>query len=149
MDEMQKRLLRMSKTLIRIDEIYYHAAKTLGVTENMLTLLYALNDGMAHTQKQISQEWMIPKTTINTLVQECVAAGYVCLKPQVREKEICLTRLGKTYVEMLLKPLYAAEQAALAAAAPELCEELENYAQRLQIEFDRQRTEGDDHEKNH
>lgn len=149
MHDLREQLLRMSKTLIRIDEIYYHAAKALGVTENMLALIYALNDGKTHTQKEISQEWMIPKTTINTLVQECVAAGYVRLMPQVREKEIRLTRLGKTYAEMLLEPLYAAEQAALEAAPPELCQELETYAQQLQAEFDRQMTEGEDHENTH
>lgn len=146
MEAIRAQMLRMSRTLIRIDEIYYHAAKKLNVTENMLALLYALNDGQTHTQKQISQEWMIPKTTINTLIQECIAMGYVDLKPQAREKEICLTPLGKTCVEMLLKPLYAAEQAALEAAPPNLLPELERYAQRLQSEFDRQIKQGDFYE---
>lgn len=149
MEDVRAQLLRMSKALIRIDEIYYHVARELGVTENMLALIYALNDGAIHTQKQISQDWLIPKTTINTLVQECVAKGYVRLEQQAREKELRLTKPGKAYAEVLLEPLYAAEQAALEAAPPELYRAIEDYAARLKLEFDRQTKEGEEHESTH
>ena len=149
MEATRAQLLRMSKALIRIDEIYYHAAKELGVTENMLALLYALNDGAVHTQKQISRDWLIPKTTINTLVQECVAEGYIQMEQRAREKELRLTPQGKRCAENLLRPLYAAERAALDAAPPELYRVLEDYALRLQSEFDRQIQEGEDHESTH
>ena len=146
MDDLRKHLLQMSRTLIRLDEIYYHAAKKLGVTENMLTLLYALNDGGIHTQKQIVQDWLIPKTTINTLVQQCLAAGYVQLTPQSREKAIQLTASGRDYAERLLKPLYAAEEASFTASSPELLPALERYAEHLQVEFDRQIKQGESYE---
>lgn len=146
MDDLRKHLLRMSRTLIRLDEIYYHAAKRLGVTENMLALLYALNDGCAHTQKEISREWLIPKTTINTLVQQCLAAGYVQLTPQSREKAMQLTASGRDYAEQLLKPLYAAEEAAFTSSSPELLPALERYAEHLQTEFDRQIKQGESYE---
>lgn len=149
MDDVKKQLYRAASVLNRIDEIYYHAAKTLGTTENMLALLYALNDGQEHTQKQISREWLIPKTTVNTLVQTCVAEGYIRLEQRAREKVIRLTERGRRYADALLEPLYAAERAALEAASPALVPALEQFAQRLQSEFDRQMAKGEDHESTH
>lgn len=73
----------------------------MGLKENTLSLLYALDDGAPHTQKQICEEWLIPKTTINTVVKECVANGYVTLAPgeHSHEKLICLTERGKGYAQ--------------------------------------------------
>ena len=146
MDEMKKQLYRTAIALNRIDEIYYHIARKLNVTENMLALLYALGDGESHTQKQISQIWLIPKTTVNTLVQECVTAGYIRLEQQAREKTVCLTESGRAFADAVLKPLYAAEEAALAAASLDLPPALERYADRLQLEFDRQIKQGEPYE---
>lgn len=146
MEVTRAQLRRTSILLYRIDEIYYHIAKTLGVTENMLVLLYALNDGKAHTQKEICQEWLLPKTTINTLVQECAAAGHIHLEPHAREKTVRLTTQGKAYAEELLAPVYAAEEAAIKAAGPVLSTALERFADGLQTEFDRYMLQGETYE---
>ena len=60
----------------KIDGLYYFAAKKLGLKANSLALLYALDDGQPHSQKRICEEWLIPRTTINTVVKECVAKGF-------------------------------------------------------------------------
>ena len=52
----------------KMDGLYYLAARRLGVKENALVLLYTLNDGQPRSQKQLSEELLIPKTTINTIV---------------------------------------------------------------------------------
>ena len=57
-------------SLTRIAEIYYRWGRKVGIKENLLALLYALSDGGHYTQKQICEEWLIPKTTINTLIKE-------------------------------------------------------------------------------
>lgn len=95
----------------RIDGIYYQWAKRIGLKDNMLALLYALSDGNLHSQKQISEEWLIPKTTINTVIQECIQKDYVVLQqePHSKEKRICLTEAGKQYAEVVLKDLRQAE----------------------------------------
>lgn len=95
----------------RIDGIYYQWAKRIGLKDNMLALLYALSDGKLHSQKQISEEWLIPKTTINTVIQECIQKDYVVLQqePHSKEKRICLTEAGKQYAEVVLKDLRQAE----------------------------------------
>lgn len=61
--------------------------RKLGVKGNALALLYALNDGRAHSQKQISEDWLIPKTTINTIVKEFTDIGYVTLLAGEHTKE--------------------------------------------------------------
>ena len=99
----------------RIDGLYYLAARKLGVNENTLALLYTLDDGRPHSQKQLSEELLIPKTTINTVVKECVQAGYAQLLPstQGKQKEISLTQSGKDYARRILHPIYAAEEQAM------------------------------------
>ena len=61
----------------KIDGVYYLLSRRMGLKANTLALLYALDDGKVHSQKQICEEWLIPKTTLNTIVRECVAEGYI------------------------------------------------------------------------
>lgn len=60
---------RLISDTAKMDGLYYLWGKSTGVSENMLTLMYALNDGKVHTQKQICEQFSIPKTTINTIKQ--------------------------------------------------------------------------------
>lgn len=111
MDEIQQEIRKIMVSINRIDGIYYQWAKRIGLKDNMLALLYALSDGNLHSQKQISEEWLIPKTTINTVIQECIQKDYVVLQqePHSKEKRICLTEVGKHYAEVVLKDLRQAE----------------------------------------
>ena len=99
----------------RIDGAYYLLSRKLGVKENILALLYALDDEKPHSQKRICEDWLFPKTTINTIVQELVQAGYVTLRREgsSREKVIALTAAGKSYAGSILEDVYEAEQAAM------------------------------------
>ncbi len=99
----------------RIDGAYYLLSRKLGVKENVLALLYALDDEKPHSQKRICEDWLFPKTTINTIVQELVQAGYVTLRREgsSREKVIALTAAGKSYAGSILEDVYEAEQAAM------------------------------------
>lgn len=112
-DEAIRRLMTATN---KIDGAYYFLARKLNIKENTLALLYALDDGKAHSQKQISDEWLIPKTTINTTVKELTDAGYLELLPgeHTREKTIKLTESGKIYTNKILKTVYEAENQALA-----------------------------------
>lgn len=105
---------RLMITLNKIDGIYYLIAKKAGTKENMLSLLYALSDGKSHSQKQICAEWLIPKTTINTVVKECIQNGYVTFSaPEKKEKNIELTEIGKEFTQNLLAELFEMEDSAL------------------------------------
>lgn len=125
----------------RIDGAYYLFSRKLGIKENILTLLYALDDGEPHTQKQICEDWLIPKTTINTNIKELADAGYLRLYPGegTREKTIGLTNKGKAYTEKIMQRVYEAEQAAidktLASFSAEFVEAMDFFAHCLCEEF--------------
>ena len=58
--------------------IYEEWAKSQGLSSNSLLILESFYyDGDQCTQKSISQKWMIPKQTINTILKEFESKGYV------------------------------------------------------------------------
>ena len=54
----------------RITELYGEWAKQHGMSYHAMITLYALNQDRKCTQKQIAEEWLIPKQTVNTVVKE-------------------------------------------------------------------------------
>lgn len=132
---------RLFTALNKMDGAYYLFARDLGVKENTLALLYALDDGNAHSQKQISDEWLIPKTTINTTVKELADLGYIELLPgeHTREKIIKLTDKGIIYTKKILKPVYDSEKQALTETinkfGTEFIEAFDFFAESLCNEF--------------
>ena len=127
----------------KIDGLYYLAARQLGVKENGLALLYTLNDGQIRSQKQLSEELFIPKTTVNTIVKEYMDAGYVTLIPSghSREKSITLTPSGQAYAQKVLHPIYQAEEQAISQTlrdySAEFINAIEALAQNMALEFQR------------
>ena len=115
MEDSFEAIRRLMIAINKIDGCYYFCARKLGVKENMLALLYALDDGKPHSQKQIYEDWLIPKTTISTIVKELVKEGYIILlaEEESREKTILLTESGKEYTRILLEKFYTTEQEAL------------------------------------
>ena len=79
----QQQLLRQIRQIMtainQIDGTYYLAAKKMGVNENELALLYAIGDGQPHSQKEVSEQWLIPRTTINTIVTKYREKGLLTL----------------------------------------------------------------------
>lgn len=141
MDEHYQLVRRMNRAENKIDGVYYYLARYLGVNENTLALLYALDDGVPHSQKEVSEEWMIPRTTINSIVKKMAAEGYITLhtQPHNKEKTLLLTEKGSTRAGELLGDIYAAEERAIEATLqkypPEFVEALEYFADRLQESF--------------
>ena len=141
-DEDEEMIRRLVEATNRIDGSYYFFARSLGVKENALALLYALDDGRAHLQARISEEWLIPKTTVNTIIREWQREGIIVLIPENRgrEKNICLTDKGRAWAKELLTPVYRAEQAAMARTvqefSPEFIRALEHFCGYLQDAFE-------------
>ena len=75
MGEHRKYIDRINLCMNQIDGLYYMAARKMGIKDNTLILFYVLNDRKPHTQKEICEEWLIPRTTINTIVRENVKEG--------------------------------------------------------------------------
>ena len=100
------------KLIYKVDGFYAEYAKKLDVKENLLWILYALNDGKDHSQKEICASWDIPRSTVNTITKELEGEGYVALsqiKGEKRELRLKLTDEGREYAESLLGELYEIE----------------------------------------
>ena len=100
------------RALYRVDSFYDEFAKKSNVSSALLWVLYALNDGNPHTQIEISNDWELPKTTVNTVIKEIQKDGYVELVPikgKRREMSIVLTESGKKFADDVLADLYKIE----------------------------------------
>lgn len=116
MDDKHLQGWKFSTLLFRIDGLYDQWAKRTGETGNSLGVFYALGSGEPYTQKQLSEQFLIPKQTLNSIVKDCVAKGYIRLTPSPenhREKLLCLTEAGQEYIDRFLAPLLAIEQYAV------------------------------------
>ena len=128
----------------KMDGLYYLAGRHLGVKENAFALLYTLHDGVSRSQKQLAQELLIPKTTVNTIVKEYMDLGYVVLVPNEhsREKEVALTPAGRAYAKEVLRSVYRAEETALKRTleqfSPRFVEAVEMLTECLTQEFERE-----------
>lgn len=110
-DEYMRRLILC---INRIDGKYYDMAKNCFIGENEVAVLYSLSDGCEHSQKSICDEWLIPKTTINSVIHKMLKEGYVQITSLAgREKMLALTQDGKDYAKKILIPLRKAESYAL------------------------------------
>lgn len=100
--------------------VYEEWAKSHGMSANSLLILEALYDGIC-TQKEISQKWCIPKQTINTILKDLEAQGYLELTAMAqdkRNKQIELTSKGKLFADRIItqvqeKELYVIRQMGL------------------------------------
>ena len=100
------------RALYHVDSFYNEFAKQSNVSSALLWVLYALNDGKPHTQIEISNDWELPKTTVNTVIKEIQKSGYVELVPikgKRREMSIVLTKSGKEFADNVLSELYKKE----------------------------------------
>lgn len=116
MKNIRETMRRFSIALNSIDEVYCSDMSKVGVKESLLWLLYALDNGESHSQRQICEEWGFPKTTLNTAIKQAEASGYLTLVPipgKRREMNICLTPKGEKYAKQVLCPIYEAEEQAM------------------------------------
>ncbi len=136
-NRLEQEILRLMMAINQIDGAYYFCAKRMALQENTLALLYALDDGKPHTQKQVGADWLIPKTTVNTTVRELRQEGYLRLVPlpHSREKAIVLTEAGRMRFGNQMARRKAAEQEArrqtLAEYPPEFVDAFDHFARCL------------------
>ena len=107
---------RLILALYNIDEVYYTSEKKRRLSDAELCILYALDDGQPHSQKEICEKWLVPKTTVNTITKKWEAQGLLTLNAihgKRREMQVTLTDTGKVFSKEILDFLYRAEDKAL------------------------------------
>lgn len=128
------------RALYHVDSFYDEFAKQSNVSSALLWVLYALNDGNPHTQIEISNDWELPKTTVNTVIKDIQKDGYVELVPikgKRREMSIILTESGKAFADKVLSNLYKKEAEvfkSLSSEEQEIVMVLEKLARKLKVD---------------
>lgn len=137
MQSNREKIRRLMIAIDQIDEAYYKVLRTLGIKDNAFVLFYAIADGKAYSQKRICDEWSVPRTTLNTIVQEYIEKGYIRLvSTGHKEKEIVLTEEGKAFAGEILTPIFMAEEKAMEPfLKTTFVEQAEDLAERIKNEF--------------
>ncbi len=129
---------RLGKLVYQIDGVYEQYGKNCDLASpNLLWIIYALNDGKRHSQKQICDDWDIPRSTANTIIKDLESRNYITLsqiKGERRELLVSLTPSGKEYADGILSDLYKREKEIYSEIeAPEaLLDILQNLAAKMQ-----------------
>lgn len=113
-------LNKMSKISVAL---YHKVALSFGVSDSSLSVLYALLEAdPPRSQYDLSNDWFIPKQTINSTVAALQKKEFVSLSPITgakNKKSIALTDAGKEFVENTVGKLRDAELRAFMDLTPE------------------------------
>ena len=77
----RERFIRFRRAMNTIDGEYAALMHGLRVKESLFVLLYACLDEAPRSQKEICDEWRMPRSTLNTAGLEEIKAGNVTLVP--------------------------------------------------------------------
>lgn len=139
---------RLNRSLYNIDEAYFLSFSKKRVSRGELCVMYALDDGKLHSQKEISEEWLVPKTSVNTIVKRWEREGFltmVAIPGKRREMQIMLTEAGKEYAKSFLAFVYEAEDKALkktvAKYSTEFVEAIEFFGRSIKDAFEEENKE--------
>lgn len=148
MNNIRKTAKRLILALCNIDKIYYLSEKKKRLSDAELCIMYALDDGEPHSQKEIAEEWLVPKTTINTITKHWEKEGLLIQTPipgKRREMQITLTEAGKEYAKGFMSFIYKAEDTALKKTmdhySDTFIEALEYFGESLKDAFEEQSNE--------
>lgn len=104
----------IDEAMCRINSLYSEWAREHGISYNKMMTLYALNRNKKCTQKQICDEWLIPKQTVNIIIKNMKENGYIVFeRGKSNSKVIKLTEKGERYVESKIKDLHIIEEEAM------------------------------------
>ena len=133
----REKLIRLMRTLNRITGQYACFRRALEVKESLFVLLYVCADGVPRSQKEICDEWHIPRSTLNTTVMQQVEAGNVMLVPRGnKQKDVCLTEQGRQLVERELGSMLDAEERIAACCLDDaLLEGIERLSNEMEAAF--------------
>ena len=102
-----------------VNEAYEQWAKQRGLTANALFVLYTIFEQPKDcTQRLICERLLLPKQTVNTILDGLEKKGLVYRRPaetDKRNKLVCFTEDGQAFAQRLLGELAEAEGAALGA----------------------------------
>lgn len=134
-------LRELNRLLRENDSLYRKAARSLGLPECTLWILYALRaDGQPVTQAQLCQTLHEPKTTINSALKHMQAQEWIVLTAgeDRRTRSVTLTEKGMELARRTADRLIHAEENALFGLSTEQREGLFQGMRRFNQELAKQ-----------
>lgn len=99
------------------NRLYFRWARDRGMTYDSLFVLYAIYYGKGSScQKEICEEWSMPKQTVNSILKNYEKKGHICFQQSEKDKRnktIQLTEEGRQFAEKVVLELERAEMAVL------------------------------------
>lgn len=103
----------INSAISRTSGLYEEWAKKHDINYYALLILYKLNENVDVTQKQICEEYRIPKQTINNVITDLKNKGYISVETNQKnkkEKTVKLTDKGIAYSKEKIIPLLEIEE---------------------------------------
>lgn len=114
--EFQSQLSAINAANNKINGLYSRWAQKRNISGYTVCIFYSLLTEDSLTQKQVREEFEIPKQSVNNIITALKNDGHIILTSSTedkREKLICLTDQGRSYAQELLAPLFAVEDAVM------------------------------------
>ena len=105
----------LNRAIIKYRSVYSAWAKKHGVSYNKMLVIYTAQENGYCTQKQICENYLLPKQTVNHVFVSMLADGELSETPENRsgrEKAYELTEKGKELAKPLLASIGAVERKA-------------------------------------
>lgn len=117
MDHKTQRLLNgVNKAIIKFRGAYSAWSKKRNISYNEMLVLYTIRDDGYCTQKQICDNYLLPRQTINHVFLTMRKNGILEIHPKYRtgkEKVFVLSAKGKAYAQPFLDSLNQVEERAI------------------------------------
>lgn len=121
--------------------LYVRWASVHGIGYPELMVLYAMKTKGRMTQKEIGEGYGLLKQTVNTVIRDLKARGYILLEPSKddkREKLLRFTEAGERYAFEMVEPLLCAEERVCRRIGYERMEQLKEIMELFNILFEKE-----------
>lgn len=108
----QTQLARLAELTASLDSTFESYAKTQTVLSSELFVLYSFYYKKSLTQKDICDEWALPKQTVHTICKNLINQSFVEMQDNPSDKRaklLSLTDTGENYAKSIIAPLLEAE----------------------------------------
>ena len=136
MNNLDETIQAITSAVDRTDYLYEKWAKHLGVNSYVSRIMYMIYASGITKQKEIVENYGMPKQTVNTVITELQKKGHIRLIPDENDKRskiIQLTAKGTAYADSIIAPLVNCEKTVLAEMGEErvkmLIDTLNQYAE--------------------
>ena len=108
----EKNMERLFRDDFKVEFLYREWSKKFGISYYAMLILFAINQGDACTQKEIGEQWLLPKQTVNAAVKEFQKKGYIQLTPGRNQKEklVSFTDEGKALARQIVEEGFSLEK---------------------------------------